>query len=199
MVQLVQEKVTEATNISGEEGAEKLWEITALLRQKVAYLVEREQQALASLKRLSPEIAVEGWQAEVAEFAKKESANGEEAIGVLARGRDRVELPEASERELDEWEEKAAELVPRRLYRGPVSLRAYLRQLSQEEREQWWQMRQEHKKGFRILPTLAVYWADGKRSLLEIADLIELETGQRDVELLVEYFQTLAKLNLIEL
>jgi len=44
-----------------------------------------------------------------------------------------------------------------------------------------------------------VYWADGKRSLLEIADLIELETGQRDVELLVEYFQTLAKLNLVEL
>ena len=60
-------------------------------------------------------------------------------------------------------------------------------------------MRQEHKKEFRILPTLAVYWADGKRSLLEIADLIELETGQRDVELLAEYFQTLAKLNLVEL
>ncbi len=60
-------------------------------------------------------------------------------------------------------------------------------------------MRKEHKKGFFTLPTLAVYWTDGKRTLLEIADLIELETGQRDVELLVEYFQTLAKLNLIEL
>jgi hypothetical protein len=124
-------------------------------------------------------------------------AKGEEAIGVCAG--ERAELPAASERELDEWEEKAAELVPRRLYRGPVSLRAYLHQLSEEERERVWQMRQEHKKGFRILPTLAVYWADGKRSLLEIADLIELETGQRDVELLAEYFQTLAKLNLVEL
>ncbi len=196
VVRLVQEKVTEATH-SSEEGADKLVETVALLSKKVAYLVEREQQALASLNRLSPEIAVEGWQEEVAEFAERELARGEEAIGVCAG--ERAELPAASERELDEWEEKAAELVPRRLYRGPIPLRPYLHQLSEEERERWWQMRQEHKKGFRILPTLAVYWADGKRSLLEIADLIELETGQRDVELLVEYFQTLAKLNLVEL
>ena len=176
-----------------------LGETTALLRKKVAYLIEREQQALASLKRLSPGIAVAGWQEEVAEFAKRESAKGEEAIRVCARGRDWAELPEASKREQDEWEEKAATMVPRRLYRGPVSLRPYLNQLSEEERERWWQMRQEHKKGFFTLPALAVYRADGKRSLLEIADLIELETGQRDVELLVEYFQTLAKLNLVEL
>ena len=200
MVRFVQEKVTEATHLSSEkEGADKLGEAVTLLRKKVAYLIEREQQALVSLKRLSSDIPVEGWQEEVAEFANRELARGEEAIGVCARGRDRAEPPEASERELDEWEEKAARMLPRRTYRGPVSLRAYLHQLSQEEREQVWQIRQEHKKEFRILPTLAVYWADGKRSLLEIADLIELETGQRDVELLAEYFQTLAKLNLVEL
>jgi len=198
MVRFVQEKVTEATHTS-KEGADKLAETIALLRKNVAYLVEREQQALASLKRLSPGIAVEGWQEEVAEFANRESARGEEAIGVCARGRDRAELPEASKRELDEWEEKAARIVPRRTFRGPVSLRAYLHRLSEEERERVWQMRKEHKKGFFTLPTLAVYWADGKRSLLEIADLIELETGQRDVELLVEYFRTLGKLNLVKL
>jgi aminopeptidase YwaD len=198
IVQFVQGKVTEATNISGEEGADRLGETIALLREKAAYLTERERQALASLKRLSPEIAVEGWQEEVAEFANGESARGEEAIGVCVQEGDWAELPEKSK--LDEWEEKAAELVPRRTYRGPVSLRHhYLSQLSEEERERVWQMRKEHKKGFYALPTQAVYWADGKLNLLEIADLIELETGQRDVELLVEYFQILAKLNLIEL
>ena len=195
MVRFVQEKVTEATNI-GEE-TDKLDETVALLRKKVAYLVEREQQALASLKRLSPEIGVEGWQGEVTEFANRELAKGEEAVRVCAG--ERAELPEASKPELDEWEEKAARMIPRRLYRGPIPLRHYLNQLNEEERERWWQMRQKHKKGFRILPTLAVYWADGKRSLLEIADLIELETGQRDAELLVEYFQMLGKVNLVEL
>jgi hypothetical protein len=199
IVRFVQERVTEATNIVGEEGADKLGEAIALLRKKVAYLIEREQQALASLKRLSPQIAVEGWQVEAAEFANRESAQGEEAIRSLARGLARAERPEESKQELPEWEEKAARMVPKRIYRGPISLRSYLNQLSEEERERWWRVGEEHKKGFRTLPTLAVYWADGKRSLLEIADLIELETGQRDVELLVEYFQALAKLNLIEL
>jgi hypothetical protein len=78
-------------------------------------------------------------------------------------------------------------------------LHPYLTQLSEEEREQWWQVSKEHKKGVYTLPTLAVYWANGKRSLLEIADLVELETGQRDVELLVKYFQMLGKLNLVKL
>jgi hypothetical protein len=202
IVQLVQDKVTEATNISGEAeegGADKLGEIIAPLRKKVAYLIEREQQALASLKRLSPGIAVEGWQKEVAEFVNRESAQGEEAIKACVSEQDWAELSEASERELDEWEEKAARMVPRRLYRGPIPLRRYVSQLSEEEQERLWQMRKEHKKAFYTLPTLAVYWADGRRSLLEITDLIELEVGQRDVELLVEYFQTLAKLNLVEL
>lgn len=200
IVRLVQEKVTEAAHLSLEkEGTDKLGETTALLRKKVAYLIEREQQALGSLKRLSPGIAVAGWQEEVAEFAKRESAKGEEAIRVCARGRDSAELPEASKREQDQWEEKAATMVPRRLYRGPVSLRPYLNRLSEEERERWWRVRKERKKGFYTLPTLAEFWANGKLSLLEIADLVELETGQRDVELLVEYFQMLGKLNLVKL
>ncbi len=201
VVQIVQEKITEVTEEAQEpEEAEETERggAVASLRKKVAYLVEREREALASLKRLSPEIAVEGWQVEVAEFAARELARGEEAIRTLARGRDWGELSQESARELDEWEEKAASIVPRRSYRGPVSLRPYLHQLSEEEREQRWQFLKAHKKGF-TLPALAVYWADGERSLLEIADLIELETDQRDVELLVHYFQTLAKLNLIEL
>ncbi|MGA9351675.1 MAG: DUF4910 domain-containing protein [Anaerolineae bacterium] len=193
IVRFVQEKVTEAANI---EKADKLGETIALMRKKVAYLIEREQQALASLKRLSPEMAVEGWQGEVAEFANRESVKGEEAIRVCVGEGGWAEL---SARELDEWEDKAARMVPRRLYRGPVPLHSYLNQLSEKDRERWWRLGKERKKGFFTLPTLAEYWANGKLSLLEIADLIELETGQRDVELLVEYFQMLGKLNLVEL
>jgi aminopeptidase YwaD len=196
VVQFVQEKVTAAANLS--EDADKLRELIVLLRKKVAYLVEREQQALASLKRLHPEIPTEAWQEEVAEFAKQELARGEAAIKVCLGEQDWIERPEETKRERDEWEEKAATLVPRRLYRGPISLRPYLNQLSDEERERLWQMRKERKRVFYTLPTLAEYWTDGRLSLLEIADLIELETGQRDVELLVEYFQMLSKLNLIE-
>ena len=46
---------------------------------------------------------------------------------------------------------------------------------------------------------LALYWADGQRSLLEIADLVELESGQRDIELLVACVRLLQKLGFVEL
>jgi hypothetical protein len=46
---------------------------------------------------------------------------------------------------------------------------------------------------------LTKYRADGKRNLLEIIDLVELETGVRVAELLVEYFRVLEKLRLISI
>ena len=196
-VQFVQTQVTEAVHI-GEDG-DKLMETISLLRRKGAYLIERQQQALASLKRLSPELEVKRWQEEIAEFARAELARGEEAIRACVGDQAWTWLSEEAERELDEWEKEATKMVPKRLYRGPVSLRAYLHRLSDEDRERLWKMRKERKRVFYTLPTLATYWADGKRSLLEIADLIELETGQRDVELLVDYFRVLDKLGLVTL
>ena len=197
VVQFVQEKVTEAIHLG--EDADKLGETVSFLRRKVAYLIERQQQALVSLQRLSPGVVVQRWQEDGAEFARMELAEGEEAIKACVTERDWTELSEEPKREQDEWEEKAAMMAPRRSYRGPASMRPYLHQLSEEEQERLWQMRKERKRVFYTLPTLGEYWANGKRSLLEIADLIELETGQRDVELLVEYFQMLGKLNLVEL
>jgi hypothetical protein len=47
------------------------------------------------------------------------------------------------------------------------------------------------------LTTLALYWADGARPVLEIIDLVELESGRRDVELILTYFQLLEKLGFV--
>jgi hypothetical protein len=44
---------------------------------------------------------------------------------------------------------------------------------------------------------VALYWADGQRTLAEILDLTELETGVRDAEGLAAYFKLLARLELI--
>ena len=52
--------------------------------------------------------------------------------------------------------------------------------------------------GHHTLTALALYWVDGTRSLLDIADLVELETGGRDVELLLAYFRLLEKLGFVE-
>jgi hypothetical protein len=54
--------------------------------------------------------------------------------------------------------------------------------------------------GFIGLPAdVALYWADGQRTLAQILDLVELETGVRDAEGLTSYFKLLERLELVEL
>lgn len=60
-------------------------------------------------------------------------------------------------------------------------------------------LRKEHKDKAVILPTLALYWADGKRTLAEIIELVELESGERAEELLLAHFELLEKMVLVEL
>jgi hypothetical protein len=95
----------------------------------------------------------------------------------------------------DKWEREASRMVPTRSYRGPIQLRAAMRRISREEREWFHDFGRKHPKA---LSPLATFWTDGKRTLLEIADLVEAENGDRDIEGLVQYYRFLKRLRLIE-
>ena len=188
ILRLVQGKVTE---VMGEKTAGLSTVLNELKRQG-EFLVEREHGALASLKRLSPSLDVEGWKREVAEFARAELARGQAII------RDQVEeLPQTPPTEPTEEEKRAAGMIPRRLYRGPIWAPRYLHKLSPADRERWYRLGKEYKEAMRVVPVLALYWADGKRTLLEIAQRVELEMGRREVSLLMEYFELLSRMGLI--
>lgn len=96
----------------------------------------------------------------------------------------------------NKWEKIAEKLVPIRRFPGPVMLRVFMSKLSKEDREKIYGFRSQYKAQLNVLFPLAEYWADGKRSLLAIIDLVELETGIRAAELIVEYFKILEKLRL---
>jgi hypothetical protein len=98
----------------------------------------------------------------------------------------------------DEWEEKAAEMRPHRLYRGPVSWIGSMDTLPLEDRTAWYELMNSRKSGGRTIPVLAEYWADGRRTALEIIDLVEMETGLRDAELIIRYFELLQMQGLVE-
>ena len=75
-----------------------------------------------------------------------------------------------------------------------------LHRLDVEARENWHRLLKDRKDAAHYtLTALALYWADGARSVLEIADLVELESGKRDVELLLAYFRLLEKLGFVGL
>jgi hypothetical protein len=44
-----------------------------------------------------------------------------------------------------------------------------------------------------------MFWTDGIRNLLEISKLVELESGKKDLEYLVRYYEFLQKMGLLEI
>jgi aminopeptidase YwaD len=155
--------------------------------QRVAFRIDRQEAALESLRRLDPEFDAKPWRAAA------------RAIGEAAWARARDVLEDWRVTEVGTLAEGDAQLVPTRRYRGPVSLRPHLRRLPAEEREAAQAMLRRHGAFCDLPADVALYWADGARTLSQILDLTELETGVRDAEGLAEYFKLLARLELIEL
>lgn len=99
----------------------------------------------------------------------------------------------------NKWEREAAKLVPVRLYTGPVQTRGAMKRVSRAEREWFYQFMNKDPQRMGLRFDLALYWSDGKRNLLEIADLVEAEVRGRDVEGMVTWFRFLKRLKLIGL
>jgi len=171
------------------------------LDRRLAYLSDRQRAALDTLKRLEPQgCSVEVLQQEVTRLARQELAWAKAAIDLYAATLGLEELPEPAPVTLSEEEQEAGQWVPVRKVRGPIPIGAHLQRLEEAEREAWRQMLKARPgMAAHTLTDLALYWADGQRSLLEIADLVEMESGQRDVELLVAYMRLLHKLGFVAL
>jgi len=156
------------------------------LFRKVAYLQNQGVLALRSLRRLA-DVELQRFERGLSSFAQRELKK------VPGLRKEEIKSGE------NEWEKEGRRLVPRRLYKGPISMTPYLRLLGFEERERWWRMEERYGNALWYLLPLTLYWADGERTLQEIVDLVEMETGKRAAELLVTYCHTLSDLNLLDL
>ncbi len=192
--------------LAGQEEATWLaWEMVTRFKERLVRLVQEERRAgrelvkkvgrlqnqgisgLRSLRRLA-DIELKGFESELSSFARRELKN---VPGL--RNQEGVKSRE------NEWEEEARRLVPCRLYKGPIPVTPYLRRLGSEERERWWRLEHRYGNALWYLLPLSLYWADGERTLHEIVDLVEMETGKRAAELLVTYCRTLSDLDLLHL
>jgi hypothetical protein len=181
------------------DDAEALAQAVSDLDRKVAYLWDRHRVALGTLERLAPvQCPLADLLAEAERLSTHELAWAKGAIDLHAAALHLEDLPDLPAQPLSEAEKAAAALVPVRRVRGPIPLRDHLRRLDGADREAWRGLLKARKGGAHYtLTTLALYWADGARSVLEIADFVELEAGRRDVELLVSYFRLLEKLGIV--
>ncbi len=172
----------------------------ALVERTIRFEGECAVRAMRSLQRLSLHAD------EVGKLVSAvEAAVGEElthALQVVARRADElglgaVELPEYNDG--DSWQRQAEGMVACRKFRGPLPMSWHLHRLPQQERDAVWAKLKAHRGAYYAMSQLANYWIDGVRTVADIADAVEMETGKRNVELLVWHFTLLDRLGLIVL
>jgi aminopeptidase-like protein len=181
IIKMVQEALTDAGEVTEEKNSPS----QETLHRQLDYQVELHQQALASLKRLAP-VDVNTWQTNAVTFAETE----------FNRVTDM--LPQKQNDE--EVNEEAARLIPRRLFRGPLETASHVSRLDETKRDEWWELnRRIQKEASRTVPELALYWADGQRTIAEIGQRVALETGLDVTALLIEYFRFIEQTGLLKL
>jgi hypothetical protein len=194
-----QSRLTQALDEAEKaEGVEKvLAEALERVRRELLYETERGLEAVKSIKKLSEKIDFETMERCIKvleETAEEEAKRVEEAIRRYASERE-LKLRKVRKRRR-KIEAQAEAMRPKRRFKGPISVREWLRRLPKEDQEAYWRLSRKHRE-IRVQAILAQYWADGRRSLLEIAQLIEMETGRCSLEYLVELFRLYEKMGLI--
>lgn len=95
------------------------------------------------------------------------------------------------------WLELAGS-VPRRVYPGPIDLRTALGGLPAERQVFWRAIRRANEKGSGVADQL-IFWMDGRRTLTEAAELLELETGFRNEVFTAGFVDLLLETGLVTL
>lgn len=99
--------------------------------------------------------------------------------------------PFGSTRASSDWDRVWVQVNP-----GPVPLSGHLGRLSESEREKWHELEKSTPHTY-VASTLLSYWMDGQRTLRQVADAVELESGWRQNTYTLAYAELLHKLNLI--
>jgi hypothetical protein len=166
-------------------------------RYKARVLGAAGRQALRSVGKLAPESkalrkAISREEAALRDCIKREVSVVEKQAHVARRKRAKMAVSR-------EKTMKALErIVVKRLSRGPVDPRGLMRQLPGGKRARLMK-RLTRDKDVLMIGTLALYWADGRRSIAEITRLVAAELGHTDPGFLKFYFGLLKDAGLVEL
>jgi len=186
-----------------ERASRALSEMDRVLR----LLLEWKRSDLRSLTRLVDGAdSGEGWldliraaEEKLVSAVNEEQCRARRAIRGWAEKHGLGEVSAPGEPAPSDADTRAAGIVPRRRFKGPMNFPPYLAALPDDDRRTARESLTKFGSTAGALATHALLWADGKRSLAEIADLVEGETGLRDTSALIEYAELLDKMGLLEL
>ncbi len=177
-------------------------------RRRLAFLLERKQADLESLRRLVGPAE----QAKLAAVLDSARADLQMIVAMETRRHELADEAAGSASSMAAAGEKAGEshgissddterartLVPVRLLPGPAEPSAVLRQSSPAARDAWYEFQKQHREFGRVA-VLGLYWADGHRTVAEINELVALEAGTSDLGYLLHTFEVLADNGVVRL
>jgi aminopeptidase YwaD len=198
LLQKIQVEVNKA--IEGDEAS--VARIIDKLKKLTEYWAGRATAAVKSVKTIAPndkdvERLCEQYAAEIEEISKKEWKKAENAINLINTSKGLI-LTKPKKKRLTKIEKETKKVVVKRLYKGTLSTRYWMKKLSPIENEAWREYGKLHPDG-RSVSGISLYWCDGKRNLLEVSNLVEFETGKTDTEYLLKHYQTMEKIGLVKL
>jgi aminopeptidase YwaD len=173
-------------------------------RRRSAFAASRISAALGSLTRLDPGMGEElvGLRSQVEGIAGREAAwvenaaRGLEPLGPAAAA---VAAPAAPQTGAPAWRAEAGKLVPRRWQPGPIDMGMTMRAQPPEVLATFHHLVDTAGDDLAEGGALLQYWADGRRTVAEIADLVALETGHHPGASAMAFFKLLAQAGLVEL
>ncbi len=173
------------------------------VEEKVYYVLNREIGALWSMEKIVPKKDkmfkgyVRSLETDVKRLAKRELERTGQAMKMYCKAKGYGKLSVFKKLRMKKHEKMAAAMIPKRIYRGPISMALALEKMTEKERVVYQKMMFKKKKFWSTLD-LAVYWTDGVRSLLEISRLVKREAGKVDLEFLIDYFEIISQYGLIK-
>lgn len=196
--------IADAERLPDSDQAARIGDAVARIDRRLVFLFERRLADVESIRRLVPQgmcepfaTVVAGLRSELLGVLTSEQCRLRSLARTFINSRHFCDLPLAA-RALSAADHEAAGLVPRRLFRGPLERRTFMASLSERAASEWEQFAADHPQG-EATSSHAMYWADGERTLLAIADLVENETGKRDTQFLVRLFTLLSEQGLVAL
>jgi hypothetical protein len=166
------------------------------LKYRARVLQMTGRQALRSLMKLVPGSAPLKDRLDAEVKALRQCARQELSI-VKSVQVGRKSVPGARARTPAKGRGKYANLVVKRLVPGPVDMHAVFMQMDRRVRARYAKRIAKESRAY-MMQTLALYWADGRRSIAEICRLVGVELGYTNPGFIKFYFDLLKETGIVK-
>jgi aminopeptidase YwaD len=175
-------------------------------RRQSAFAADRLSVALGSLTRIDSSIAEElaALRSQVVAIAGREGGwveNAVRSLGPVTADASNLVTAPAPVAEVNDAVSyaEAATLIPRRVLPGPIDMNLTMQTQPAEVRAAFRTLTETSSSDLAEGGALLQYWADGRRTVADIAGLVGLETGHHPGASALAFFKVLAQAGLVEL